>query len=178
MTEAIGTNGFEHVQNYLHEMINTVELVRACIRASEADCVPGPNGTVLPHGQPLSTTRTLFPQLYPRLVEILQLLGSSGLVMTPNYSELSSERAADVQRYYQAAGLQADIRIPLFRLAWEVACSSFGGRQALYERFFSGDPWRLAQARYQAYPLKEELQQRVWNFLDRTTEWDTKFNKK
>jgi 4-hydroxyphenylacetate 3-monooxygenase oxygenase component len=178
MTEAIGTNNFEHVQNYLHEMINTVELVRACIRAAEADCLPGPNGTVLPHAQPLSTTRTLFPQLYPRLVEILQLLGSSGLVMTPNYSELNSERAADVQHYYQAATLQADKRIPLFRLAWEVACSSFGGRQALYERFFSGDPWRLAQARYQAYPLKEELQQRVWEFLDRSAEWDTKLNKR
>ncbi len=90
MTDAIGTNGFEHVQNYLHEMINTVEMVRACIRASEADCIPGPSGTVLPSPQPLSTVRTLFPQLYPRLVEIIQLLGSSGLVMTPNHSELSS----------------------------------------------------------------------------------------
>ncbi len=174
MTEAIGTNGFEHVQHYLHEMINTVELVRACIRASEADCVSGPNGTVLPNAQPLSTVRTLFPQLYPRLVEIIQLLGSSGLVMTPNHSELSGERAADVQLYYQAAALPAEKRIPLFRLAWDVSCSSFAGRQALYERFFSGDPWRLAMARYQSYPLKEELKQRVWDFLGRTAGWDTR----
>jgi len=172
MTEAIGTNGFEHVQNYLHEMINTVELMRACIRASEADCGPGPNGTVLPSAQPLWSVRTLFPQLYPRLVEIMQLLGSSGLVMTPNYRELSGERAADVQLYYQAAALPAEKRIPLFRLAWDVACSSFAGRQALYERFFSGDPWRLAISRYQSYPLKEELKQRVWDFLERTAEWD------
>ena len=172
ITEAIGTNGFEHVQNYLHEMINTVELVRACVRAAEADCLPGPNGTVLPSAQPLSTVRTLFPQLYPRLVEIIQLLGSSGLVMTPNYSELSGERAADVQCYYQAAALPAEKRIPLFRLAWDVSCSSFAGRQALYERFFSGDPWRLALSRYQSYPLKEELKRRVWDFLERTAEWE------
>lgn len=178
MTEAIGTKGFEHVQNYLHEMINTVEVVRACIRAAEADCAPGPNGTVLPSAQPLSTVRTLFPQLYPRLVEIVQLLGSSGLVMTPNYNELSGERAADVQLYYQAATQSADKRIPLFRLAWDLSCSSFAGRQTLYERFFSGDPWRLAMTRYQNYPRKGELKERVWDFLVRTTEWDVKFNKK
>ncbi|MGH9568485.1 MAG: 4-hydroxyphenylacetate 3-hydroxylase family protein, partial [Candidatus Angelobacter sp.] len=34
MSEAVGINGFQHVQNHLHEMINTVELVRSCIRAS------------------------------------------------------------------------------------------------------------------------------------------------
>jgi 4-hydroxyphenylacetate 3-monooxygenase oxygenase component len=174
MTEAIGTSGFEHVQNYLHEMINTVELVRACIRASEADCVPGPNGTVLPSAQPLSTVRTLFPQFYPRLVEIVQLLGSSGLVMTPGDHELAGERAADVRLYYQAATLPAEKRIPLFRLAWDVTCSSFAGRQTLYERFFSGDPWRLAMARYQSYPHKEELKRRVWDFLDRTADWESR----
>ena len=31
-------------------------------------------------------------------------------------------------------------RVRLFRLAWDVTCSSFAGRQTLYERFFSGDP--------------------------------------
>jgi 4-hydroxyphenylacetate 3-monooxygenase oxygenase component len=177
MTEAIGTSSFEHVQHYLHEMINTVEVIRACVRASEADCSPGPNGTVLPSAQPLSSVRMMFPQLYPRLVEIIQLLGSSGLVMTPNYNEISGERAEDVERYYQAAALPAEKRIPLFRLAWDVACSSFGGRQALYERFFSGDPWRLSLMRYQAYPRKEELKQRVWDFLGRTAEWDERLGK-
>jgi 4-hydroxyphenylacetate 3-monooxygenase len=51
--------------------------------------------------------------------------------------------------------------VRLFRLAWDVSCSSFAGRQTLYERFFSGDPWRLGIARYQGYPLKDSLKQRV-----------------
>jgi aromatic ring hydroxylase len=63
-------------------------------------------------------------------------------------------------------------------LTWDLSCSSFAGRQTLYERFFSGDPWRLAITRYNAYPRKEEFKQRVWNFLSRTAEWDAKFNKK
>jgi aromatic ring hydroxylase len=74
MADAVGIGGFQHVQNHIHEMINTVELVRSCIRASEVDCVPGPNGTELPNEQPLLTVRTLIPQLYPRLVEIIQIM--------------------------------------------------------------------------------------------------------
>ena len=64
-----------------------------------------------------------------------------------------------------------------FRLAWDLSCSSFAWRQVLYERFFSGDPWRLALTRYQNYPRKGELKERVWDFLNRTAEWDAKFNK-
>jgi 4-hydroxyphenylacetate 3-monooxygenase len=172
MAEAVGIGGFQHVQNYIHEMINTVELVRSCIRASEVDCVPGPNGTALPAEQPLLTVRTLFPQLYPKLVETIQILGASGLVMVPSHDELSGERADDVNRYYQGANIAADKRIQLFRIAWDVSCSSFAGRQTLYERYFSGDPWRLAMLRYQNYPRQQELKQRVWDFAQRTAEWD------
>ena len=32
----------------------------------------------------------------------------------------------------------------MFRLAWDVAISAFAGRQVLYERFFFGDPVRMA----------------------------------
>ena len=178
MAEAVGIGGFQHVQNHIHEMINTVELVRSCIRASEVDCVPGMNGTVLPNDQPLLTVRTLFPQLYPRLVEIIQILGASGLVMVPSHEELMGERAADVERYYQGATIPADKRIELFRIAWDVSCSSFAGRQTLYERYFSGDPWRLAMLRYQNYPRQQELKDRVWDFARRTAEWDNKEQEK
>ena len=37
-------------------------------------------------------------------------------------------------------------RIPLFRLAWDTALSAFGNRQTLYERYFFGDPVRMAGA--------------------------------
>lgn len=178
IAEAVGIGAFQHVQNHIHDMINTVELVRSCIRASEVDCVPGPNGTVLPHDQPMQTVRTLFPQLYPRLVETIQILGASGLVMVPSHEELTSERAADVERYYQGATIPADKRIQLFRLAWDVSCSSFAGRQTLYERYFSGDPWRLGMLRYQNYPRQQELKERVWDFAKRSAEWDTVQQKK
>lgn len=170
MCEAVNSSRAENVQNLLAEMINTVELLRAAIRAAEADHVPGPNGTVLPNGEPLWTIRLMFPRLYPRLVEIMQILGSSNLVLTPSLAELAGERADDVALYCQGVGVGAEQRIRLFRLAWDVSCSSFAGRQTLYERFFSGDPWRLAIARSQNYPMKESLKQRVWEFIARAAE--------
>lgn len=167
MCDAVNSSRAENVQNLLAEMIDAVELLRAAIRAAEADHAPGPNGTVLPNGQPLWTVRLMFPRLYPRLVEIVQLLGSSNMVLTPGLAELAGERARDVELYCQGVGVTPEQRIRLFRLAWDVACSSFAGRQTLYERFFSGDPWRLGMARYQGYPHKEPLKQRVWDFIAR-----------
>lgn len=172
LTESVGTNVFQQVQNQLAEMINTVEFVRATLRASEVDCLPGPNDTVLPNPQPLWTVRTMFPEIYQRLVQILQTLGASGLVATPSIAELDGPRRDDVIHYYQGAALPGDRRIELFRLAWDLACSSFAGRQQLYERYFSGDPWRLMMTRYQTYSPKDELKDRVWQFIDRAREWD------
>lgn len=172
LTESVGTNGFQQVQNMLTEMINTVELVKACIRASEVDCIPGPNGTVLPNPEPLWTVRLLFPKLYPRMVEILQIIGASGLMATPSASELDGQCRDDVMHYYQAAQLPGDRRVQLFRLAWDIAASSFGSRQTLYERYFSGDPWRLGISRYTNYHAKDELKDRAWQFLDRAVDAD------
>lgn len=42
-------------------------------------------------------------------------------------------------------------RVRLFRLAWDLACSAFAGRQVLYERFFSGDPAGLLAGRFNTY---------------------------
>ena len=49
-------------------------------------------------------------------------------------------------KYYQAARADAFDRIPLFRLAWDASISAFASRQVLYERFFFGDPVRMAGA--------------------------------
>jgi len=52
----------------------------------------------------------------------------------------------------------------LFRLAWDIAGTSFGSRQVLYERFFAGDPLTRARVVNAIYP-KDEVKERVWGFL-------------
>ncbi|HVY64886.1 MAG TPA: 4-hydroxyphenylacetate 3-monooxygenase, oxygenase component [Gammaproteobacteria bacterium] len=146
LVDSIGVEGFQHVQEKLAEIWVTLETMRAFLRAAEADAAPDEFGVVRPAWNPLDAARNLFPRLYPRLVEILQQIGASGLVAMPTAADIDGPLAADIRRYYQAARADALERIPLFRLAWDTALSAFAGRQVLYERFFFGDPVRMAGA--------------------------------
>jgi 4-hydroxyphenylacetate 3-monooxygenase len=72
---------------------------------------------------------------------------------------------ADVEKYAQAANADAPTRVKLFRLAFDAAVSSFSGRQQLYERYYSGDPVRLAGALYALYD-KDPHVARIHGMLD------------
>jgi len=156
-----------HVQGMLAELIQHTEFVRAAIRASEADAAISPaSGLMTPAEMPLWTVRMMFPKMFVRACEIIQLLGAGGLVAVPSYSELSGPAAADVATYAQAANADAASRVKLFRLAFDAAVSSFSGRQQLYERYYSGDPVRLAGALYALYD-KDGPVARIHKLLDR-----------
>ncbi len=114
----------------------------------------------------LDAARNLFPRLYPRMVEIIQQIGASGLVAMPTEQDVKGPLVEDIKRYYQAARAEAFDRIPLFRLAWDTAMSAFGSRQVLYERFFFGDPVRMAGALVSGH--NEQIKQcaaRVMDFV-------------
>jgi len=143
-----------------------VETMKAAARASEVDAHIDQYGIMCPARGPLDLARNTFPRMYPRMVEIIQQLGASGLMALPTEAALQSPIAPDVHRYLQAARVDAPERMRLFRLAWDVACSAFGGRQVLYERFFFGDPVRMMSALYNVYD-KQPLMDRVKEFLAR-----------
>jgi 4-hydroxyphenylacetate 3-monooxygenase len=137
---------FQHIQEKLAELWVNLETVKALARAAEADAALDEWGVMRPAWNPLDAARNLYPRLYPRMVEIIQQIGASGLVAMPTEHDLKGPLAADVTKYYQAARAEAFDRVPLFRLAWDTALSAFGSRQVLYERFFFGDPVRMAGA--------------------------------
>ena len=71
---------------------------------------------------------------------------------TPTERDVATpEIAGDIERYYQGATLMGHERVRLFRLAWDLACSAFAGRQVLYERFFAGDRNVLMANRFTSY---------------------------
>src|SRR5690606_6405944 len=111
------------------------------------------------------TVRMMFPKMFIRMCEIIQLLGAGGIAGVPSYAQLSSPIADDIATYYQAANADAKARIKLFRLAFDAAVSSFSGRQQLYERFYTGDPVRLAGQLYGLYG-KDDYIERIWSMLD------------
>jgi 4-hydroxyphenylacetate 3-monooxygenase len=166
MAEAIGRTELPAYQQLLGEIVDAVVTMQAFIRAAEVDAVADELGYYHPNPEIINTARNYFPRVYPRLIEILQLIGSSGLMATPTARDLENpEIAGDIEHYYQGATLGGHDRVRLFRLAWDLACSSFAGRQVLYERFFGGDVNGLIQARFRAYD-RSEITARVHSLLD------------
>jgi 4-hydroxyphenylacetate 3-monooxygenase len=152
MAESIGRTEMPMYQQLLGEIVDAVETERAYLRAAEVDAITDEAGFVHPNPDIMSTARNYFPKIYPRLIEILQLIGSSGLMATPTERDLQApELSRDIDRYYQSATLMGKERVQLFRLAWDLSCSSFAGRQVLYERFFAGDPFLLMASRFTSY---------------------------
>ena len=155
-----------HVQGMLAELIQHTEFCRACLRASEADAAPNAQGVMTPAAMPLWTVRMMFPKMFVRACEIIQTLGAGGLVAVPSYAETSSPVWPDVEKYFQSANADSRSRIRLFRLAFDAAVSSFAGRQQLYERYYSGDPVRLAGTLYSLYD-RDGYMERISGLLDR-----------
>ena len=167
MVDTLGSGELPHVQERISEIIIYLETLKACLRASEADARLNQWGVMCPAQGPITAGRALYPTtIYPRLAEIVQLLGASSLMALPSEGDFEAEIGPDVERYLATDSSSGRDRVRLFRLAWDVACSAFGGRQVLYERFFGGDPVRNAMLTYRAYD-RAAAEHRVLDFLDR-----------
>src|SRR5919106_3506422 len=142
------------------------ELMRSCMRAAEADATPDRWGVMCPSILPVESTRNLMMTCYPRMIEILHLLGSSSFLIQPSEKDFQGPLRADIEQYLATDNVVAEDRVRLFRLAWDVAGNAFGSRQVLYERFFASDPLTRARAMAAIYP-KDQMMQRVREFLSR-----------
>ncbi len=74
--------------------------------------------------------------------------------------------AGHIEQYMATDTSNARDRVKLFHLAWDIACSSFGSRQVLYERFFASDPLTRARALASIAPKRRFMDQ-VLEFLGR-----------
>jgi len=164
MTKTLGNAHLPHSEERLAELMLYTELMKACTRAAEADAQLDEWGVMCPAALPAESTRNLFMTAYPRMVEILQLLGSSSFMITPTEADFSGPLAPEIEQYLATDTATARDRVKLFRLAWDVAGSAFGSRQVLYERFFASDPLTRARALGALYP-KDEVMDRVRDLL-------------
>jgi len=165
IVDAIAIEHYQHVHEKMAEIIINLETMRAFLRASEVEAQVNRWGVMQPAWPPLDAARNVYTRMYPRMVEILQQLGASGLMAIPSGRDVGGPQADVIQRYYQAARADAASRIKLFRLAWDIAISAFGSRQVLYERYFFGDPVRMAGAMFNAYD-RRPYKERVREFLE------------
>lgn len=165
MIEGAGLETFQHVHEKFAEIWVALETIKALKLAAQAGAARNAYGMLVPAWDPLDAARLLYPRTYPRLIEIIQQLGASSLVAMPSIHDLNGPLSADIERYYQAARLNAAERIPLYRLAWDTAVSAFGSRQVLYERYFFGDSVQNASILFKEKD-RTEVMERVRSFLN------------
>ena len=79
LVDTIAVESFQHIQEKLAEIWVNLETMKALLRAAEADAALDEWGVMRPAWNPLDAARNLFPRLYPRMVEIIQQIGASGL---------------------------------------------------------------------------------------------------
>ncbi|TLS38221.1 4-hydroxyphenylacetate 3-monooxygenase, oxygenase component [Pseudalkalibacillus caeni] len=164
LVDTINVSEYQHIQEKVAEVIIALETMKSLLAASELNAKIDRWGTMTPDLNPLLSAINYYPRTYPRFSEIIQLIGASGLVSIPTEKDFNSPIHDELRKYLQSSTGDGYDRVKLFRLAWDVSMSAFGSRQTLYERFFFGDPVRLAGTLYHNYD-KSNAVERVKRFL-------------
>ncbi len=86
----------------------------------------------------------------------------------PTEKSFQSSVRKELDQYLQAKSKNADDRVKIFRLAWDLTMSSFGTRKTLYERLFFGDSIMISGELYRPYDkepyVKREMDILGWLF--------------
>ncbi|MGN7479333.1 4-hydroxyphenylacetate 3-monooxygenase, oxygenase component [Solibacillus silvestris] len=165
LIETINIREYQHIHEKMSEIIIGLETMKALLEKSEIDAALDEWGYMRPAIFPLKVAGNVFSKIYPRFIEIIQLIGASGMITLPTEKAFHSDVRADLDQYLQGATKTAEDRVKIFRLAWDLTMSTFGTRQTQYERFFFGDPVRLAGELYFTYS-KEDYVEAVRDFLN------------
>jgi 4-hydroxyphenylacetate 3-monooxygenase oxygenase component len=137
MAEAINDTS-PATSQMLGEIWTYAEFARAAVHSAEMDAFEFGNGVWFPNGGPLAALRAALPTWFPRVGEILTLIGSHNLLATPSETQFDDPGLRDlVGRYLRGAKETcARDRARIFRLAWDFVGSALAGRNELYERFY------------------------------------------
>ncbi|WP_342043775.1 4-hydroxyphenylacetate 3-monooxygenase, oxygenase component [Bacillus sp. OTU2372] len=165
LVETINVGEYQHIHEKLSEIIIGLETMKALLEKSENDAELDEWGSMRPSIIPLQVASNIFPKIYPRFSEIIQIIGASGMISIPTERAFDSEIRSELDQYLQADGMNAEDRVKLFRLAWDLTMSSFGTRQTQYERYFFGDPIRLSSNLYKNY-IKDKHVEEIRGLLN------------
>lgn len=166
LMDSIGIDGFQHVKDKGTEIMLTLENMKSHLYRAEHNAKLDEWGMMTPDFEALNAARNWFPRVYPRMAEILRVLGASGLMGIPTYDDFADDEIGPIlNRAMQSKNMEGFERVQLFRLAWDMTLSSFGSRQTHYEYYFFGDPVKMGMAYFDQYD-KEPLKNEVDDFLE------------
>ncbi|MCA0302978.1 MAG: 4-hydroxyphenylacetate 3-hydroxylase family protein [Proteobacteria bacterium] len=148
------------------EIWTYAEFTRAAVVAAEAEATEWPGGLWTLNRSPLHALRATLPLWFPRVNEILKLIGSHNVFAAPTAAQLADKDLRPlIDRYLPGAkGMPAEERIRIFRLAWDFAGGALASRNEQYERFYlASSPRNLA--RHLAFTDRARADRLVDRFL-------------
>jgi aromatic ring hydroxylase len=150
----------------LGEISVYTELTRAAIVAAEDQAFEWGNGVWFPHGGPLASLRAILPTWFPRVGEIITLIGSHNLLAAPTRAQLDDRDLRPlIDKFLRGAkGIEAEERARVFRLAWDFVGTALASRNELYERFYLASGARNYQLAH-ALSLKDRANRLVDGIL-------------
>lgn len=139
IAESSRLTGFVNVQERLGEFAIYLHNLEALAIAAVEGAVQDPvNKLWYPNPHSVIASLRLYPEYYQRMINHLIQLGGSSYISTPQEQTLEVYGEA-IENYFGSATSNTYDRVALSRMAWDLVGSGWGGRQGLYERFFSGD---------------------------------------
>jgi 4-hydroxyphenylacetate 3-monooxygenase len=154
-----GIDKMPPVQGQLGEIASLVSIIEGMSLASEHTAVTNKNGVVHANPRFLYGAIGLQAELYPRIVHLLRELAGGGMLQVPSSRDefRDPEMAADLARYVRSAQAPSQERVKLFKLAWDIVGSEFGGRHLQYEMFYAGAPFVAKTYAYHNYDFREAV---------------------
>ena len=166
IARAIGLDARPEVQQALGELTTSLELVRAAVLLAENDARLSPQGVMTPSIQAIDACRYHFPNWYERMARSLRSLAPGSMLANLPYAALTGSPPIDLQTALGTSRIDADERVRLLSLAWDLCGSDFAMRHIAYEYTHAGDPGRIASAHYRSYAT-EQFEQIVGRAIGR-----------
>ncbi len=149
------------------EIWSYAEFTRCALVAAEEGAREWPGGMWTPDVRPLHALRSMLPVWFPRVNEIVRLIGSHNVFATPTAAQLADPELRPLIDLYLpgARGMAAERRIRTFRLGWDFAGSALASRNEQYERFYLASSARNL-ARHLMFADRARADELVGRFLD------------
>jgi 4-hydroxyphenylacetate 3-monooxygenase len=136
MAEAINNNT-PQAHQMLGEIAMFAEFARSAVFAAEQAAHEYGNGLWCLDVKPLVALRAALPAWFPRVNEIFRLIGSHNMLTAPSLAVLRDKTMRPlIDAYLPGAGVSAEERARIFRLAWDFAGTALASRNEQYERFY------------------------------------------
>jgi 4-hydroxyphenylacetate 3-monooxygenase len=129
--EAIGVIQFREVAAKLGEMVTYCQVWEHAMEGMEHEAGPGRG------------LHIWFAQVSSRMTEHLRQICGSGIFMQPSEKDLANPEIRQyLDKFMRGKDVDVEYKSRLFRVAHDLAASSYGLRQDIYEYWHGGDPNR------------------------------------